>query len=240
MRWFIKFGKCIHTSASGYKVYDAFMYRWLTLDSNVLQTIINKFLPKSPVLYYIPALSLMARTFPDDSCVLGLGGAGLIHKLAALPSTITVVEISSEIITIAKKYFMIDTLSNLKLIHQPAEIYLAQTHQQFGHLMVDLYDAHSFPEQCNNSHFFLQCKRALKPNGFLAVNLANSKEQYAIFQLIKEHFAHTLVIPIKKCANMVIIASNHQRKEDFFAAVQQNKEIKKISLMSYWSYVADY
>lgn len=239
MRWFIRFGKCIYTSPSGYKVYDSFIYRWLTLESNVLQTIINKLLPRSPVLYYIPAMSLMARTIPDDSCILGLGGAGLIHRLASYPFTITAVELSSEIIEIAKKYFMIGSIDHLELVHQSAELYLEQNTKQFGHLMVDLYDAHSFPVACNNANFFLHCKRNLKPNGFLAVNLANSKEQYAILQLIKEHFTNTLVIPVKKCANMVIIASNHQRKDEFLKAIQQTKMLKKISLMTYWGYVAE-
>lgn len=238
MRWFIKFGRCIYTSPSGYKVYDAFNYRWLTLDSNVLQTIINKLIPRSPVLYYIPAMSFMARNYPDDSCILGLGGAGLIHRLASLPFSITAVELSSEIIEIAKKYFMIEKINNLELIHQSAETYLEENNKQFGHIMVDLYDAHSFPAACNNENFFRNCKKNLKPHGFLAVNLANSNEQYAILQLIKEHFTNTLVIPISRCANMVIIASNHPLEKEFLNAIQACKEIQKISLMNYWGYVA--
>ncbi len=238
MRWFTKFGKCIYTSPSGYKVYDNILYRWLTLDSDVLQTVINKIMIKSPILYYVPALTLMTRNQPEDACILGLGGAGVVHGLSSFPFSITAVEISSEVIDIAKKYFKIDSLSNLELVHQPAELYLEQNTKQFGHIMVDLYNAQSFPPECNSTHFFLQCKNNLKENGFLAVNLANSKEQYAIFQLIKEHFTNTMVIPVEKCANMVIIASNHQQKDEFLDAIQQCKKIKKISLMNYWGYVA--
>lgn len=209
MRWFIKFGKCIYTSPSGYKIYDSFIYRWLTLESDVLQTIINKLIPGNPVLYYIPAMSLMARALPGNCCILGLGGGGLIHYLSSFTYPITAVEISQEIIDIAINYFKINTINNLNLIHQAAEYFLEHNKQQFSHLMVDLYDAHSFPAQCNNSNFFLNCKKNLIQEGFLTVNLANSQEQYLILQLIKKHFNHTLVIPIKKCANVVIIASNH-------------------------------
>jgi spermidine synthase len=134
---------------------------------------------------------------------------------------------------------MIDKLAHLNIVHQSAELYLEQCSTQFGHLLIDLYNAQSFPPECNNEHFFLQCKHRLKTNGFLAVNLANSKEQHAILELIKTHFKNTLVIPIKKCANMVIIASNHGNKEDFINMLLGTKEIKKIVLVSAWGYVAD-
>ena len=181
----------------------------------------------------------MARTLPGDSSNLGLGGASLIHRLASLPFSITAVEISSEIIEIAKNYFMIDKLSNLELAHMPAEDYLEQYNKKFSNIMIDLYDAQAFPAKCNNSRFFFNCKKNLKPDGFLSVNLANSKEQYAILQLIKKYFINTLVIPITKCANIVIIASNHTNRDDFLNAVQKNKEINKLSLVTCWGYLAE-
>lgn len=237
MRWYTTFGKCIYTSPSGYKVYENFFYRWLTLNSHVLQTAINKINPQRPVLYYLPAITLMARTIPDDICLLGLGGAGIPHLLASHPSTITAVDNSEEILKIAQQFFMIDKLAHLKLIHQPAELYLENNTIQYGHLIVDIYNAQTFPPECNNEHFFLHCKKGLKPTGFLTINLANSKEQYEILQLIKKHFLNTLIIPIRKCANIVIIASNHPKNE-FINLIMMNKQLKKISFISPWGYVA--
>jgi spermidine synthase len=238
MRWFTKFGTCIYTSPSGYKVYENFIYRWLTLDSTVLQTVINKRRPKKPILYYLPALTLMARNQPNDCCLLGLGGAGAVQLLSAYPLSITAVDNSEEIIEIARTYFMVDNLTHLNIVHQSAEVYLEQCSTQFGHLLIDLYNAQSFPPECNNEHFFLQCMYRVKPNGFLAVNLANSKEQHAILELIQIYFKNTLVIPIKKCANMVIIASNHCNKDEFIKMLLSTNEIKKIVLVSSWGYVA--
>lgn len=239
MRWFIKYGNCIYTSPSGYKVYDSFIYRWLTLESEVLQTLINKLKPESPILYYIPAMSLMARTQPGDSCILGLGGAGLVHYLLPFSFSITAVEVSQEVINIAQDYFMISTVPNLQVVHQAAEEFLAKNDKPFEHLMVDLYDAHSFPSACKNSDFFLSCKKNINPQGFLAVNLANDQEQKIIFELIKTHFSHTFIIPIKKCANIVIIASNHDSKDEFLKIIQSKNKLKKIGLDAYWGYVGD-
>lgn len=240
MRWFTKFSKCIYTSPSGYKVYENFLYRWLTLDSHVLQTVINKRSPKRPVLYYVPALTLMARTKPNHCCILGLGGAGVVQVLASFPFPITAVDNSDEIIHIAQRYFMIDKINNLNIIHQSAELYLEQCTKRYTHLLIDLYNAQSFPPECNHEQFFLNCKKSLTPDGFMAVNLANTKEQHPILQLIKHHFINTLTIPIKNCANMVIIASNHERRDEFVNNILETKEITKVMLVSSWGYVGKY
>lgn len=240
MRWITLFGKCIYTSPSGYKVYENFFYRWLTLDSPVLQTIINKRNAAKPVLYYLPAFTLMVRATPDHCCILGLGGAAVVHTLASSPYSITVVDNSKEVIEIAQRYFMINKISQLNLIHQSAEVYLEQCSIQYRHLLVDLYNAEHFPPECNSDDFFLQCKKCLTADGFLAVNLANYKEQHAILQLIKNHFINTLVVPIKKCANIVIIASNQPQKDHFIDSIMATKKIKKIKLVSSWGYVGEF
>lgn len=154
MRWFTKFGTCIFTSPSGYKVYENFFYRWLTLDSSVLQTVINKRSPHKPILYYLPALTLMARNYPKECCLLGLGGAGAVQMLSSYPLSITAVDNSAEIIEIAQTYFMINKAPQLQIVHQSGELYLEQCTTQYDHLLVDLYNAQSFPPECNNEHFF--------------------------------------------------------------------------------------
>jgi precorrin-6B methylase 2 len=237
MRWQTKFGACIYTSASGYKVHENYFYRWLTLDSKALQTVINKKKPGKPILYYVQTFTLMTRALPGNSCLLGLGGAAVAQLLSTFPGSITAVDNSDEVIEIAQNYFMIDKIPELTVIHQSAEQYLEQNQTKYTHLLVDLYNAHCFPDECNNEHFFLQCKNRLQEEGFMAINLANSKEQYAILQLIKKQFNNTLVIPIKKCANIIIIASNHAQKTEFTNIILNTKEIKQIIWDSLWGFV---
>jgi len=240
--WKTSLGKCIYVSPSGYKVYQNLFYRWLTLGSPALQTVINRRNPHKPVLYYLPALTLMARKYPGASCMLGLGGAGIplmLDKNSSLP-TLVAVDNSKEVIDIAKRFFISDPIKNLTIIHDNAYNFVQKCEFKYLHLIIDLYNANYFPSECNNEEFFSSCKRILAEDGFLAINLANIKEQRPIFQLVKKYFNHTLVIPIKKSANMVIIAANNESKELFINQIRASGELKRIVGVDFWGFVGEY
>lgn len=236
--WKTKLGRCIYESPSGYKVYQNLFYRWLTLGSDALQTVINRRKPEQPILYYLPALTLMARHYPEHACLLGLGGAGVALMLADMP--LVAVDNSDEVIDIAKRFFMIEHLKHLTVVHDDAMNYVQNKENMYPHLLVDLYNANHFPPQCINDDFFNSCKRIITEDGFLAINLANLKEQWPLFQLLKKSFKHTLVIPIKKSANMVIIASKCESKELFLRRIEESGELKRIMWVEQWGYVGNY
>jgi spermidine synthase len=135
---------------------------------------------------------------------------------------------------------MVDRIPHLTIVHQNANDYIRECNTTYDHLMIDLYDANNFPAECNNEAFFIHAKNELKENGFLAVNLANYKEQWPIFEIIKKQFNNTLVIPVKKSANIIIIASAHGDKETFIKQIQSSSEIKRIVWMDSWGYVGKY
>ncbi|MGL5741380.1 MAG: spermidine synthase [Legionella sp.] len=236
--WKTKLGVCIYTSPSGYKVYQNLFYRWLTLGSDARQTVINRYAPHNPILYYLTALTLMAREHPGPTCLLGLGGAGVALMLDEVP--LVAVDNSNEVIEIAQRFFMIDRLKNLTIIHQNAMNYVQQCKDRYMHLMVDLYTPHLFPPECANDTFFSACKKIITDDGFLALNLANINEQKTIFQLVKKHFKHSLVIPIRKSANMVILAANNENNEVFLNNMNKTNAFKRIMLVNDWGYVGDY
>ncbi|CAM2988355.1 spermidine synthase [Legionella worsleiensis] len=240
--WKTKFGHCIYTSSSGFQVFENPGYRWLTLGSSALQTVINKRKPYKPILRYLPSLSLMTRHYPENCCVLGLGGGGIAHMLFHNNPNqpITAVECSEEIIQIAKQFFMVQRLTNLKIIHQNAEDFLQEKNFEYKHLIVDLYDAHHFPQECATDDFFNSCRNSLKEDGFLAVNLANYKEQWALVQTIKQHFTATIIIPVKHCANLIVIASRNSSKEILMDSIVATKEIKKLVWTHSWGLVGEY
>lgn len=242
MRWRTKFGRCIYVSPSGYKVYQNFFYRWLTLGSNALQTVLWRPNPTKPVLYYIPVLTLMACKFPGPCCVLGLGGASVprVLKSENPEQDIVIVDNSEEVIDIAKRFFMVDSISGLTIVHQNASNYVRECSAQYKHFIVDLYDANNFPAECNNEEFFIHIQNRLTEDGFLEINLANYKEQWPIYQLIKKHFKNTLVIPIKKSANMVIIATAHGSHDFFINQIESSHDFKNIVWMDSWGFVAKY
>jgi spermidine synthase len=134
---------------------------------------------------------------------------------------------------------MADRISGLTIVHKNAKEYVQECNDTYTHLIIDLYDANNFPAECINDDFFIHCKNRLEKNGFLAVNLANYKEQWPIFQLIKKQFKNTIVIPVKKSANMVIIASPNESKELFINKIRETGKIKKIVWMHTWGYVGE-
>lgn len=236
--WKTKLRRCIYTSPSGFKVYQNLVYRWLTFGSSAIQTLINRLYPHKPALSYLPALTLMARHYPGATCVLGLGGAGIAFLLDPMP--LTIIEKNEEVIDIAKRFFGIEALKGLRVIQDHAKIYMQHTAECYTHLIVDLYDAHHFPKDCADEEFFSLCKKRLSEEGILAVNLANRKEQEIIFQFIKNQFPHTLVIPVKKSANLVILASKSDSKESFLNKINTTRELKKIMWVNYWGCVGEY
>ncbi|KTC79642.1 spermidine synthase [Legionella cherrii] len=235
--WKTKFGRCIHTSPSGYKVYQNLCYRWLTLGSTALQTVINRYQPQKPVLYYLPALTLMARKYPGVTCMLGLGGAGVAWMLKDVP--LVAVDNSEEVIDIARHFFMIDHLKKLTVVHENAKDYIEKCKKKYNHLIIDLYNANHFPPECADANFFASCKRIITEDGFLAINLANTKEQDPIFQLVRNQFKHTLVIPVRKSSNMVIFAAD-ESKEWFMNKIKQTSAFKRIIWVESWGYVGDF
>lgn len=235
--WQTTCGKCIYTSASGYRVYQNWFYRWLTLGSPALQTVINRRTPTKPILYYLSALSLMARNAPSDVCMLGLGGGGIVHLLAGNGDfNLYAVDISAEVIHIAERFFFLDCIPNLKIIQSDAIDFLADSEQLYPHLIVDLYDAHQFPPGFKQDDFFILCKQRVTNDGFLSVNIANINEHRPLLELIKKQFASTLVIPVKNSANLVVIATQKD-SEWLLEKVRQTGELKQIMWVDSWGLV---
>lgn len=239
--WKTILGRCIYGSTSQVKVYQNLLFRWLTFDSDALQTVIHRKQPQKPVLKYLPVLCMLARSSPGDTCLLGLGGAGAAHYLSSFNPAyqLIAVEKSPEIIAIAQKYFMSSDIKNLQVIQQNATEFIQKNTSLFKHLLIDLYDAHYFPAECNTDSFFLNCKRNLEKHGFLAVNLANPAEQFLLLRRIAKHFKHTVTVPVKGSANTVILACNSHSFSAIVKYLHQAATIKRLEWDAVWGHIAD-
>ena len=241
MYWKTIAGRCIHHGTHGSRVYQNMTYRWLTLGSNALQTLIHRRHPERAGLAYIRPLTLAATALPGASCLLGLGGANIAHTLAPImgDAGFTAVESSQEVIGIASSFFMTTQLKHLTIIHQDAHLFVQHHEEQYQHLMIDLFDAHSFPAHCNTADFFEACRRCLLPGGVLAVNLANLNEQWPILQLIRQHFPQcTVLIPVRGTANLVVLAYNGPKITPLLDALKQDRRLKKLIWCATWGCVA--
>ncbi|CEK10490.1 spermidine synthase [Legionella hackeliae] len=240
--WKTFWGNCIYKSANGIYVYQNFLFRWLKFNGTALQTLLNKYFPKRPGLYYVNSLTLFVRINPGNCCMFGLGGAGVAHVLSALekPIKLTAVEYSREVITIAQQFFMTDRLPNLEIIHQDAQRFAQQTDRKFHHLLIDLFTDDVFPAQCKTEDFFSHCKEILTPEGILAVNLANRNEQWPIFQLIRKNFLKsTLAISVKKSANIIIFATKQGSVNYLIDLLKQHKKLKRLIWDTKWGCIAE-
>lgn len=240
MMWKTLAGRCIYTNDSGMKVEQNLFYRWLKFDSNALQTVIRRRQPQAPVLEYIYPLTLCARASPGKSCLLGLGGGGGAHALGPYLGShqLDAVEIDHNVITIADNFFMTKTIKNLNIIHQDANKFVQCARIQYQHLMIDLFDANSFPENCNNTNFFEQCRRLLLPGGILTINLANIHEQWPIFNHIRNHFPYSTVsFPVKNSANMVVLAYKGKSVNSLLDLLNRHQRLKQLTWDPKWGYV---
>lgn len=241
MRWKTLAGRCIHQGLNEARVHQNMAYRWLTLGSDALQTVVNRRHPERPVLRYIQPLIIAAKKMPGDSCLLGLGGAGAVHALAPHLNgfQLDVVEQSADVIEIAHTFFLTSHINPLQVIHQEAFSFLQHTTSRYQHLLIDLFNAHFFPTQCSSADFFMHCREVLLPGGILAINLANPLEQWPIFNLVRIHFQHcTLAIPVKGTANMVIIAIKGTSINPILSLLKQNTCLKHLVWDSRWGHMA--
>lgn len=151
----------------------------------------------------------------------------------------TAIEINEEIIQVAKTYFMTERLKNLNIINQDASTFITNNKTQFQHILVDLFDAHRFPPNCYNPQFFSDCQNALSANGYLSVNLANRKEQYPVFQWLKHQFdMSTLVLPVRKSMNMIIIAADKPALDILIEQLKARKIIRALAWDPIWNRIA--
>lgn len=233
-------GRCIYQSPQGNRIYQNILFRWLKFDSEALQSVLNRWLPQKPELKYIKFLILAAQLLPNDCCMLGLGGGGVAHALSPFlrQSKLVIVENNAEVIELAKGYFMLNRLKNIAVSHEDASVFMSKNACKFQHLLIDLFTANNFPAECSTEEFFAHCKQSLKPGGILAINLANSREHLAIFQLIQKQFLHaTLVMPVPGKANLIVFAQNCDTINSLLTLLKENRRLKELYWTSTWGNV---
>ncbi|MDP3705298.1 MAG: hypothetical protein Q8R24_05255 [Legionellaceae bacterium] len=240
--WKTLAGTCIYQTPDGIKVYQNLLYRWLTLESDLLQTLINRYQPHIPSLQYINPFTFALRSSPSRCCLLGLGGGAVAHAMSASLNDIpiTAVESSQTVIHTASRYFMTDKIKNLEIIHQDANIFVQTCKTNYQHLLIDIYNGDNFPTHCNHSEFFGFCNQILLPNGILSINLASIDEAWAIMQHIREHFNQkTVCMPVKGTANMVILTCKAPSVNMLLDLFNHSGELNKMVWDTQWGYVAE-
>lgn len=238
--WKTIFGRCIYQSQSGIQVHQNLRYRWLTLGDGFIQTLISRKTPSRTSLQYIGPLTRIVQTRPGTGCLLGLGGAGILHALSSLTADAhwVAVENNREIIEIAHQYFKLKQIQPLDVHHQNAEQFVATTLSSFQHLIVDLHDGKGFPETCHHESFFKHCKNRLDLDGIMAVNVIDIGKHKSLFENIRNQFQNcTLLVPVKGSSNTIIFAFNIENTSQILKKIRQIGLIKHLFWDHEWGLV---
>ena len=233
------FKRCIYHDKE-IRVYQNFIYRWFTFGTKPIQSMVNRRHPERHILSYLTPMLIVAKSSPGPTCVLGLGGASMIHSLRQVDqnNTIDICELSSNVVNVSKHFFYLDKCQNINLTQKDAAIYIKNNIRKYKHILIDLFNEQSFPDNCNTPEFFKDCFMSLAKKGVLAINIANPCQYRSILHLLKEIFENNIIsIPIKHSANYVIIAFKDRSFEDILGFFYQNFKIKVQEWDSEFGYV---
>jgi spermidine synthase len=229
--------KRIETENSYIEVRENKNYRWMSFDKEVIQTLVNKKLPHESTLGHIKELLNVFNFIkkPREILMMGLGGGALIHSLKYHYPEVhtTAVEISKDVIELAKEFFYLSASSNYySLICGDIQDYLIRPRKKIDIIFVDMYIDGEMPDFYYEPVFHRKVHKNLKMNGVAAYNLLCDKahEFEVIVKLIREAFEHqTLCVPVDKFHNVILYAFKSAKYKDFIYEQEQQRSLKNLT-----------
>jgi len=240
MFWKTVLSHCIHHE-SEVQVRQNLLFRWFTFNNATIQSLIHRYHPERPQLEYIRLLILPACANPGSFCLLGLGGAGVLHALAPYYQhhPLHAVEINPRVIELCQTHFMLNQLPDCTVIHANAIDVVQEEPHRYQHLLVDLFDAIRLPQDCATKAFFQHCQHALTPDGTLAINIGNALDLRPTLTHISQLFQNRhVILPTARARNWIILAHNGPSIEPILMLLRQTKGLKQLKWQDTWGYVA--
>lgn len=105
--------------------------------------------------------------------VLGLAGGSVVKTLIneiGYNGKITAVDIDSEIVEIAKKYFNLDEINNLKIVVDDAQNFVQKTKSVYDLIIIDVFQDDVMPEFLFLPEFIEKALSLLTSNGKILFN----------------------------------------------------------------------
>lgn len=161
--------------------------RYLHLGSPWVQGAMRIARPWSLELEYtrdlmMPLLLRPRAAWPATVLCIGLGSGSIAkflyrHRPA---STITAVEISEEVVAVARRYFRLpDDAQRLRVLVGDAATYVAQCADRFDLIVVDGFDGRGRAGALDGRDFYRHCRARLAREGMVAVNLLTRRRGVA-------------------------------------------------------------
>lgn len=172
--------------------------RSLYFGSGVMQSCLNLDQPHLLLTEYSKAMmsTLLFRCRPESILLIGLGGGSLVHFLlqACPDSSVDVVEVSGEVISLAREYFFLPEDNKLlRIFHAAGQDFIqqqAEIDRRYDLILIDAFDESGPAAILTGRKFLSACRGRLKADGILAMNLWNRLQDNfpVMFETIKTVF----------------------------------------------------
>ena len=208
----LKFGKR-RAGDDGLEVTEERGTRTLHLGSRAIQSAMRVSRPWDLELAYTRAMMgfLMFNPMPEDVLMIGLGGGSLAKFIRRQrPQTrITAVEIDPRVIAAARTHFELPPDDDtLRVIEADGALYVRQHPGSADVILLDGFDAGNQVEALATQTFYAACRRVLKPDGILVVNLWGRDSEFAEYfaRLTRAFDGEVGWISVQNKTNVIVFA----------------------------------
>ncbi len=250
-------------------VYDNLFFRWLSFGGLAVQSKVCNFLKYCPCLPVFQIISLAGILYQElvtkreantdnqhKILLLGLGGGDILryfHKLFNMEKnnnlSIEVIELSPDVINIAKQFFYIDRIikNNIVISQQDAyEYILNNTNKTHDIIVLDFFTEVNSAMRLIDKTYIENLYKILSQNGVLVINIlfSNSIDIENFIKLINGYFnKNILIISSISHYNIVIFAFKNEKYLNYITDHNNsnliNGFIKNLEYCDYKGYCAD-
>jgi len=188
-------------------------YRWFECGGQDIQSLMSLQKPEQ-VLTPISQSLLMFLLWSDRPLKvlnLGLGGGTFERALAFIPSlSLTSVELSQEVINMAKQYFNLTEAAHV--VCDSAENFINSTNTKYDVVLCDLFIDEKNPDFLFSNDFYKQLKKIMLNKAVVMLNVQADTDEQLLLALyaIKKVFSYVALIEFSDYKNIVIICSTNE------------------------------
>ncbi|MCC6313296.1 MAG: fused MFS/spermidine synthase [Thermomicrobiales bacterium] len=167
--------------------------------------------------YFMAAPLVVDGASPDSvrqAMFIGLAGGTAARQLTAAygPIPIDGVEIDPDIVNVAREYFGLDELPNVRAIVADGRYALKTSSAHYDLIGVDAYRQPYIPFQLTSAEFFDEVADRLTPNGVAVVNVGRTQTDYRLVDAISSTMAHVFdhvyAVDVDSYMNTIVIGTN--------------------------------
>ncbi|MCL6264076.1 polyamine aminopropyltransferase [Craterilacuibacter sp. RT1T] len=187
--------------------------RSLHLGSETVQSSMNLDEPADLVLSYTRAMMgfLLFGEEPQHILQIGLGGGSITRFIDEyLPNARSlVVEINPQVIAVARAFFqMPEEGEYFEIIEADGADYVKIFRESTDAILVDGFDGVQIVDALTTEDFFMDCRRALSPNGVFVANWWSGDKRYQAFleRLLEVFEGRVIELPSASHGNVAVMA----------------------------------